>query len=285
MPQKQKIGIVGLGIMGRGMAANFLKHGYPLFVWNRTESVAQKFVREGASVCRSPKEVAQMADIVFEVTADDRSSRSVWMGKKGIVAGAHKGSTLIASATLSAGWTDQLSQVCQERKCAFADMALTGGRVGAETGALILLCGGQKKTIDRLRPTLSAIAKVVHHFGPAGHGMRYKLILNFLQAVHMIGFGQAMKIAKSCHMDLNKVSEALADKPGGAVTNIARKAYFKERIPITFYIELITKDLGYAKQLARHLDINLLNKVSAVYKKAKQQGRAQKDWASIVKML
>ena len=281
----KKIGIVGLGIMGRGIASNFLKHKYPLYVWNRTIKVADGFSKMGAVVCKTPAEVAQKADIVFEVTANDESSKHVWTGKNGILAGARPDSLLVASATLSSQWIDTLIKLSKKEHVTFMDIALTGGRVGAETGSLTLLCGGDKSKLEKIRPVLEAIAKKIFYFGPEGHGMKYKLILNFLQALHMFGFGQAMQIAKAYDMDLKKVSEALMDRPGGVVTGIAQKAYFENPAPLTFSIEWITKDLTYAKKLAKGLDVPLLDKTLALYRKGVKKNMAKQDWASINTLL
>ncbi len=279
-----KIGIVGLGIMGRGIANNFFKNNHRLFVWNRTKKVTEEFGKKGSIVCNSPAEVSSKAEIVFEITANDKSSKQVWTGKQGILSGAKSDSILIASGTFSNNWIDTLINLCKENKFTFMDIALTGGRVGAETGNLTLLCGGEIETLEKLKPTLNSIAKKIYYFGPEGHGMKYKLILNFLQAVHVVGFGQAMKIAKAYDMDLNKVAEALADRPGGVITGIAKKAYFENPPPLTFSIENITKDLSYAKKLAKDLDVNLLDKIISLYKKGMKKNMAKQDWTAINKI-
>ncbi|MDA1316772.1 MAG: NAD(P)-dependent oxidoreductase [bacterium] len=281
----KKIGIVGLGIMGRGIAHNFLKNKYSVYVWNRTNKVSEEFKNKGAIVCDSPSEVAQKADVVFEITSNDKSSHQVWTGTDGIISGARKESVLIASSTLSAEWVDALSTLCKKRKLSFMDIALTGGRVGAENGTLTLLCGGKDSTLKEITPVLESISKKIYHFGPVGHGMKYKLILNFLQAVHMVGFGQAMKIAKSYNMDLKKVSSALVDRPGGVITQIAQKAYFDNPPALTFSIENITKDLGYAKKLAKGLNLGLLDKTLALYKSALKKNMSKEDWATINKVI
>lgn len=280
----KKIGIVGLGIMGRGMANNFLKHRYPLFVWNRTKKISEELGKKGAIVCGSPAEVAQKADLVFEVTANDASSKEVWTSKQGILVGAKPNSVLIASATLSIAWIDQLIDLCKKKRFTFMDIALTGGRIGAETGNLILLCGGKTNALRQIRPMLSAISKTIYHFGPEGHGMKYKLILNFLQAVHIVGFGQAMKIAKTYTMDLEKVSTALIERPGGVITSIAKKAYFANPPPLTFSIENITKDLTYAKKLSEGIDVKLLDDVLLLYKKGIKRNMSKQDWTAINKI-
>ncbi len=281
----KKIGIVGVGIMGHGMAANFLKHGYTLFVWNRTARAADDLVREGATFCSTPAEVAKKADVIFEVTANDESSRAVWMGKDGIMAGADAKKILIASATLSIEWVDTLIATCKASGLTFLDVTLTGGRIGAESGTLTLLCGGPDAVIDSLTPVFGAIAKNVHTFGPVGSGARYKLILNFMQALHIVGFGQAMKIAKAHHMDLGRVSDALVEKPGGTITAVAQRTYFTDPDPITFSIEWIIKDLTYAKTFSKGLNITLLDEVLKIYEKAKEKGFAGKDWARISRLL
>lgn len=275
----KKIGIVGLGIMGHGMAVNFLKNGYELYVWNRHADKAKDL--KGAKVCKSPKEVAEQADVIFEVTANDESSREVWTADDGILAGAKPGSTLIASATLSAKWTDELAKLCASKDFKFFDMPLTGGRIAAESGNLTMLVGGDEAKLEELRPTLDAIAGKVFHFGPAGHGTRYKLLLNTLQAIHMVGYGEMMKIAEAGGMDISKVSAALEDRPGGAITKISRASYHNQPDPITFSVEWITKDLGYAKEFANDLDTPLLDDILKKYRAAMDAGLAQTDWTNV----
>lgn len=281
--KNKKIGIVGLGIMGRGMAENFLKDGYQLFVWNRTTAVAKDFEERGAVVCESPAKVAQQADLVFEVTANDESSKEVWTNNDGILAGADTETVLVASATLSIDWTDELANMCKKLGFKFLDMPLTGGRVGAETGNLFLLTGGDEETLREIKSDLKAISAKVFHFGPAGHGMRYKLILNYLQGAHMVAFSQAMKIAASGGMDLKKVSDGLVERPGGVITQIAQDALLADEVPVTFSIEWLTKDLKYAKKFAKDLNVEMLDLVLTEYQQAIDSGNADQDWASITK--
>mgnify|MGYP001596015314 CR=1 FL=1 len=276
-----KIGIIGLGIMGGGMADNFLKKGFRVSVWNRTAKVAEPFVAKGAKLMANPKDVALSADVIFEVTANDESSRAVWMSPDGILAGADKKKILIASATLSVSWIDELIALSTQKGFQFCDIPLTGGRIGAQSGTLTLLGGGDPLIFRELQPVFDAIAKKVIHFGSAGKGTRYKLILNFMQALHIVGFGAAMKMAKAHNMDLEKVADALVERPGGVITKIARDRYFKDDDPVTFSIEWIVKDLTYAKQYAGDLDTPLLDDVLDVYTKALSRGNGYKDWAGV----
>lgn len=276
-----KIGIIGLGIMGKGMAHNFLKHNQEVYIWNRTESVSDEFIKYGAVKCGTPAEVTEKSELIFEVTANDESSKAMWYGKEGILSKATKDKILITSATLSINYTDELINKCKELNLNFLDIPLTGGRIGAETGNLTLLCGGSEEILEKIKPTLSHIAGTIFHFGPEGHGMRYKLILNFIQAVHMVSFGQSMKIAKAGGMNIEKVAEALAVRPGGVITNIAKEAYFKNEIPKTFTVEWITKDVTYAKEFVKNLDIPFLDEVVKEYTKVLKDGYKDEDWAFI----
>lgn len=281
----QSVGIVGTGIVGKGMARNLLKAGYSVHIWNRTPAVYGDLVSEGAIPSDTPQDVGKKSDVVIEVTATDESSRSVWTGQKGILSGASAQTILITSATLSVPWVDELIGLCRQRGYTFLDVPVTGGRIGAETGSLTLLIGGDPSVVADLQGVFGAIAKKMVHFGPAGSGMRYKLILNFMQALHLVGFAQAMKIAEAHGLDLEKVSAALADRPGGALTDIARRAYITEPDPLTFPIEWIVKDLSYAKQFAGSLDVSLLDAVLDVYRQALAAGFGKKDWARISRLV
>jgi 3-hydroxyisobutyrate dehydrogenase-like beta-hydroxyacid dehydrogenase len=279
----KKIGVVGTGIMGSGIAVNYLKAGYDVFIWNRSPEKTTSLQQAGAILTKSPEELTEQSDIVFEVTAKDESSQAVWQGGSGILAGAGKDKVLVASATLSVGWTVQLSKLCAEQGLIFFDMPLTGGRIAAEGGTLSLLVGGDTTKLEALKPDLKAISSKVFYFGPAGSGMKYKLILNGLQAAHIAAFGEAMRLAKAEGLDSAQVGPALCDRPGGAVTNLAWTAYQQDRIPLTFSVDWITKDLEYARQMGAKVDLPILDDVLAAYQKTRDAGHGDEDWAIINK--
>lgn len=277
----KKVGIVGLGIMGSGMADNFLEHGYEVYVWNRHKDKARPLADKGAIVCDTPRDVASSAEMVFEVTADDSSSKKVWNGDDGILSGASPGTVLVASATLSIPWVDKLAKQCDKKGFTFFDMALTGSRIAAESGELVLLVGGDEQKLGELWPTLEAIAQKTIYLGAAGQGMRFKLLLNVLQAIHIVGFGEVMRIAEEAGMDIDKVADALADRPGGTSTAIARGGYHNQPDQVSFSVGLVTKDLGYAKKFAGPEDTPLLDDVLEKFRRSVQDGKSGADWTSI----
>lgn len=277
----KNVGVVGLGVMGTGIAMNLANNGFNVYIWNRT---LKKIDQKGIIVVKSPKEVALASDIVFEVTANDKSSKSVWLKKHGILAGSNGKKVLVTCATLSTEWTDELIGICKTRKLRFVDMPMTGGKIGAETGQLTLLAGGTEKELIDLQPVLKAISKQIIYFGKPGLGMKYKLILNYLQAVHIVGFGEAMKMAKEFDMDLPLVANTLAERPGGVITNIARNNYFNDQSPTTFAIDWIFKDLGYTKKMNIKFQSKLLPVVFRKYREAVLRGWGKKDWTEIIKL-
>jgi 3-hydroxyisobutyrate dehydrogenase len=277
-----KIGIVGTGIMSRGMAHHFLKAGHHVYIWNRTVEKTVDLQASGAVLCDTPAAVAKAADVIFEVTANDESSQAVWQGADGILAGASENKMLITSATLTADWVDTLHELCEQQGYTCFDMPLTGGRVAAESGSLTMLVGGNKEKLAGLEPTLKAISSKVFYFGKAGSGMRYKLILNTLQATHLVAFGESMKLAKQQGLDTTQVSAALIDRPGGVVTQIAATAYPLSDIPLTFSVDWIAKDLAYARQMAGDLSVPLLDEVLAAYESLREAGAGNQDWATVI---
>lgn len=283
MADTPKIAIVGTGVMGTGIVTNFLKNGYSVYVWNRTKEKLRELEKNGAKPLETPKQGAMLADIVFEVTANDESSRSVWLADDGILAGARNDSVLITSATLSAEWAVELGRECEKRHRAFFDMPMTGGRAGAETGKLVLLVGGDEKKLEELKPTLAAISQKTLYFGRAGEGTKFKLLLNMLQAIHIVGFGEVMKIAQEQNMDIKAVGDALAERPGGITTGFAWRDYQKSPDPVNFSVKWITKDLGYAKALAGEENLPLLADVLTRYQEAVKKGLGDNDWTIVAK--
>lgn len=280
----KRIAVIGLGIMGHGIADNFLKQGYSVTVWNRTASKAEDLVEKGATLAQSVTQAVKGADMIFEVTANDQSSKDIWLSDDGILATATAKQILITCATLSVVWTDQLAEKCAHAGLTFFDMPMTGGRVAAESGQLTLLVGGEQNKLGAIADVLQAIAKDVKYFGKAGSGMRYKLILNTLQAIHIAGLGEAMRMASAAGLDEERVGSALVERPGGVITTIGWEAFQQDPNPISFSVEWINKDLGYAAEMAETVNHPLLDEAKKLYEKAIEQGYSQADWTKINKL-
>lgn len=280
----RKVGIIGLGIMGNGMAENFLENGHEVFVWNRTKEKADQLVEKGAIFSNSPEELTQSAEVIFEITADDQSSKDVWLGDNGILAGADKDKVLVASGTLSIKWVDELAKISQDKGFKFLDIPVTGSRPGAESGNLVMLVGGDEKVLKNIQKDLESISSKVYYFGSVGSGVRFKLILNSLYAIHGAAFGEMLKIAEKAGLDIKKVGDALSEHPGGTTTNLAWKNFQQAPIPINFAMKWINKDINYAKEMAGSAETKILDEVIEKFKKAVEDGHGEEDWTNINKL-
>ena len=272
------VAVVGTGVIGAGMAVNLLRQGHAVSVWNRTAEHAAEVVSAGATLATTPGAAAHGADVVFEATADDTTSRSVWLGEDGILAGSTAGSTLITSATLSPAWVAELADACRGADRTFLDMPVTGGRAGAEGGALIMLVGGEASDLAAVAGVLEAISTTVRHFGPVGSGTKFKLVLNALQAAHLVAFGEAMTLARSVGLDPDDVGPALVERLGGPVTTMAWAAdqHLPERA--NFALVWALKDLRYASAMAGDLHTPMLDAAVERLAGAAAKGWGERDW-------
>jgi 3-hydroxyisobutyrate dehydrogenase-like beta-hydroxyacid dehydrogenase len=275
------VAVVGTGVIGAGMAVNLLRHGHRVAVWNRTPEHAADAVAAGARLAPTPADAAIDASVVFEATADDASSRSVWLGDDGIVAGSADGSTLISSATLSPDWVAELAEVCTTAGRAFLDIPVTGGRAGAESGALVLLAGGDRERLDAIADVLGAVSSTVRHFGPVGTGTRFKLVLNALQAIHIVGFGEAMALARAVGLDQDAVGDALVERLGGPVTTMAWAADRELPQRANFALAWAHKDLRYAEAMAADVESPMLDAALARLAEADAAGFGDRDWTVV----
>jgi 3-hydroxyisobutyrate dehydrogenase-like beta-hydroxyacid dehydrogenase len=281
--ETEKIGIIGPGRVGGWIAGKYLEKGYAVYVYDKNRSAIDRVCDKGAIACRSPKEVAERADIILETTSNDISAREVWLGSQGILAGSTPGKTGIACSTLSVAFVDELGAKCDEAQLAFFDIPLAFSAKGPEL-LCGLLCGGTEEGLRGVRPALQVFAHDITYFGSRGHGMRCKLIYNYMQAVHLAAFGQAMKIARDQHMDIQAVGATLAKRIGGRLTEGAWASYQSDDEGGNLSVEQITKDLTYAKELATNVDAGLLDAVLAAYKRAVAKDLSQKAWTVIIKL-
>lgn len=289
---RARIGIIGAGIMAKGMAHNFLKKGHAVSIWNRTVAHVTDLVEAGAQSVASPRAAVEAADLIIECVTDDAVSREMWTNPEtGILAGAQKGDGKIyaASSTLSLAWTDELVGLCQGAGIDFLDMPLTGSRAGAEGGTLRLLVGGDARVLERARPALEAISAKIYHFGRSGAGMRFKLVLNALTGIHSDAAAQAATLAQKAGLDLGAVQFALVDGAMGPASQVTIALLNNRDAPdtqVNFATKWLEKDLRYAQAMAceYRADFSVLDTVQAEYAKALEQGLGDQDQTKVIKL-
>jgi len=285
---KSHVAIMGLGIMGSGMAGRILSAGFPLSVYNRNPEKAEPFVEKGAHLAKSPGEASSQAAVVISMVADDIASRDIWLGEGGALAAAKRGSVIIESSTLTVGWVEQLASEAAKHGCEFLDAPVTGTKPHAESGQLLFLAGGSATALEAARPVLSVLGRDVIHLGPAGSGARMKLINNFLAAVQTVSFGEALAMIEAGSLDSKKAISILVDGVPGSpmVKRVVARIESGDFTP-HFFMRLMAKDVGYAIEEARAdgVDPQTASAALNVLKQAIAKGFGDRDFTSVVQAI
>jgi 3-hydroxyisobutyrate dehydrogenase len=279
------IAFFGLGTMGGGMTRRLLGAGYALTVWNRNRAKAEPLLAAGARVANTPREAAVGADVIISMVADDAASRGVWLGADGALAGAKRGAILIESSTLTVEWVKELAAAAKTRECELVDAPVTGTKPHAAAGELNFYVGASAATLEGIRPVLQPMAKTINHIGPLGSGALLKLINNYLCAVEVAAFGEALALIENSELDRAKSLSVLLD--GAAASPLAKTIIGRMTTPDytpNFMLKLMTKDIGYAiKEGAnRGQDLKTAGVALEIFKRAVSAGHGDKDMAAIV---
>ena len=281
---KTNVAILGLGIMGSGMAGRLLAANFPLAVYNRTHEKCIFFGDAGAFIASSPREAASRSQIVLSMVGDDAASRDIWLGENGALQGASPDSILIECSTLSGDWIDELASKVSERGCQFLDAPVTGTKPHAASGELVFLVGGSQQTLDAARPVLSVLGRDVLHLGPVGCGARMKLINNFVCGVQAASFAEALSMIDAGGLDrAAAVSVLTGGAPGsGIVKRIADRMATNDFTP-NFALHWMAKDLSYALRNAADKGIQLQTAAAALslFQQAIAEGHGEEDFSAV----
>src|SRR5579864_291323 len=208
---KPSVAILGLGIMGAGMAGRLLSQGFPLAVYNRNRAKSEPFAKLGAFVADSPREAAVRAEIVISMVSDDPASRAVWLSEDGALAAASRGSVLVESSTVSVAWVKELARAAALNGCELLDAPVTGTKPHAASGELFSMVGGSAAALAKAREVLAALGREVLHLGPNGSGALVKLINNFVCGVQAASFAEALAFVHASGIDREKCLAVLAN--------------------------------------------------------------------------
>jgi 3-hydroxyisobutyrate dehydrogenase len=283
---KPSVAILGLGIMGSGMASRLLASNFPVTVYNRSREKCLSLGAAGATIAATPREAASGAQIILSMVADDDASRDVWLGESGALGAAPPGSVLIESSTLSVGWVETLSTRAAERGCPFLDAPVTGTKPHAASGELLFLVGGPAEAVERARPVFEALGRDIILLGPVGSGARMKLINNFLCGVEAASFAEALSFIDAGGLDRDKATSILTGgAPGsGILKRMAERVARNDFTPI-FALRWMAKDLAYALRGASDRGVSLPVAAAAlgVFEQAIALGHGDEDFSAVVK--
>lgn len=290
-----KIGFIGLGNMGRHMAANLLKAGYPLTVHDMSADAVNSLVAKGAKAAESPEAVADGADTVITMLPSNPHVLEVYTGAKGVLKTVKSGALLLDASTIDPAVAKQVAAAAAAKHARFCDAPVSGGVGGAEAGTLTFMVGGDAAHFSAAQPILSSMGKNIVHCGAVGTGQAAKICNNMLLGICMIGTSEAMNLGVQMGVDpkllasiintssgRNWSSEIYNPCPGVVPTAPANRGYTGG-----FGAALMSKDLGLALAAATSAKapVPLGALAAEIYKLMSASGYAGKDFSSVYEFL
>jgi 3-hydroxyisobutyrate dehydrogenase len=283
---KPRVAILGLGIMGRGMAERLLSAEFPVSVYNRNREKAETLSNAGAFVADSPRQGSSRSEIVISMVADDAASRAIWLGEAGALAGVSEGSVLMESSTLSVGWVKELAALATARGCDFLDAPVTGTKPHAASGELFFMVGGSEAALGKAREVLTVLGREVLHLGPTGSGAFVKLVNNFVCGVQAASFAEALALVDASGLDREKCISILANSAlASPLIKRMLASIAEEDFTPNFPLKLMTKDIGYAivEAAAKGLPLQTAQPALDVFRHAVVEGLGDQDFSAVVK--
>jgi len=292
---KPKVGLIGLGLMGKPMGLNLLKAGYALTVWNRTASRADSLLAAGAKLAKSPSEVAAASDLLITIVSDPPALEEVLWGSSSQGGGAknegalhslRRGSIYIDSSTVSPALARKISSACAEKGVRFLDAPVTGGTWGAEKGELVFMVGGDAEALKEAEPVLGIMGKRWFHLGPNGAGQTIKLAMNLILALQVDALAEAIALVTAAGLQGEKLVEVLQSSMArAAVLDVKAPLLLKGEYPPSFPLRLMHKDMGLALDLAKQVGVPLpaASAAYSTYSSVKAAAREDLDYAAVMR--
>jgi 3-hydroxyisobutyrate dehydrogenase-like beta-hydroxyacid dehydrogenase len=208
-----KVGYIGLGLMGKSIARNILKAGFPVVIHNRSRAAVDELVAEGATAANSPKEVAEQVELIFTNLPDTPDVEKVVLGENGIIEGAHAGLVYIDNSTIKPASARRIAEKLAGKNVFALDAPVSGGDIGARNATLTVMVGGEASALERAMPVFQAMGKTITHVGDPGAGQVAKAANQIMVAAQMVAMGELLVFSKKAGVDPRKVVEAIK---GGA---------------------------------------------------------------------
>ena len=284
----ERVGFIGLGIMGSGMARNLLRAGFPLGIWNRTASRMEPLIAEGATAADNPAALAAASDVVITCVSDTPDVEAVILGENGVLAGARPGTLVIDMSTISPQATLEIGDRLAQAGIQMLDAPISGGSEGAARGTLSIMIGGDEQDVARARPLFEAMGKTITHIGGRGTGQTVKLVNQILVVGNTLAMGEALLFAQVGGVDLQKAVEAVSPGAGGSwmFSNRAPQILRRDWRP-GFTIDLQQKDLRLVLETADELGVPMLatTLISNLYRTLQARGLGAEGNHGLIKAL
>jgi len=279
-----KVAFIGLGIMGRPMAANLAKAGHEVTAWNRTPGRDV----EGARMAASPAEAARDAEVVWMCVSDTDAVESVLFGSNGVEESLREGMIIADSSTISPSATRKFAERVAKKGVQYVDSPVTGSKTGAEGGTLLFIVGGDEAAIDRLKPLYAAMGKKIFRMGETGKGQSTKVVMNLQIAMIYEGFAEALTLGAKLGVDPETMMPLVnASMVHSGVVEYKAPFVLGRDFTANFPLKLMRKDIRLALEAAKEVRVKLpgLETVEEIYDMAVEDGHANLDYAATLLLL
>src|ERR687893_1022132 len=284
-----KVGFIGLGIMGKPMAQNLMQAGYELVLYNRTREKAEELAGDGgAEVAADPREVAEKSEIIVTMLPDSPDVRDVVVGESGVLEGIRDGALLADMSTISPVVTEELAAEVKGRGASMLDAPVSGGDVGAIEGTLSIMVGGSEEDFDRAKPLFDVMGKTVTHVGPTGAGQVTKAANQVVVALTIEAVSEALVLGSKGGFSPEKILEVLSGGlAGNKVMEVKREKFLSHTFEPGFRSELHHKDLRIALAAGREYGVALpvTAAVDQMLLSMRRKGWGGEDHSALLKMV
>jgi 2-hydroxy-3-oxopropionate reductase len=284
----ERIGFIGLGIMGRPMARNLLKAGYQVTVWNRSRPGIDALAQDGASPASSPEDVARQSDVVITMVTDSADVEQVALGPQGIIEGGRPSLIHVDMSTISPAVTRRIASRLAEKGIEMLDAPVSGGETGAQAGTLSIMVGGKEETVERCRPVFEALGRTIVHCGPSGAGQTVKLCNQIVVGLNNLAMCEALVFAAKAGVDTRRMLEAVGAGAASswALLNLAPRILDRDFRP-GFKVAHQQKDLRLALEAAEQQAVPLpgTSLVHQLFAAVEAEGLGAEGTQALVKAL
>lgn len=284
----ERVGFIGLGLMGKSMARNLMAAGYDLTVHNRSREAVDELVSEGATAADGPEEAAAASDIVITMLPDSPDVEKVVGGEGGILDGLRRGGLIVDMSTISAGVTESLAEAARERGAGYVDAPVSGGDVGARDGTLSIMAGGSEEDCARARPLFEVMGGTIVHVGEAGTGQVVKSCNQIVVGLTIGAVSEALVLGSKAGVAPEKILEVLGGGlAGNKLMEAKREKLLSHEFPPGFRAELHHKDLGIALAAGREYGVPLPGTalVDQLFAVMEQRGLGAEDHSALIKVI
>ncbi|MEJ2905532.1 NAD(P)-dependent oxidoreductase [Pedobacter panaciterrae] len=280
-----KIGWAGLGNMGSAMAANLLRAGYEVRVYNRNKDKEKELTSAGAQSAKDLRELVDSCDVVFTMLSDDHAVKEVYNETNGLLSGENSGKLLIDMSTVAPETSRYLSALSEKHKMKFIEAPVSGSVKPAQDGTLIILVGGSAENYNKAKPLFDVLGKLSLYLGGAGAGSSAKLAINYLLGINIQALAETVLFAEQNGISKENMLTIINEGAcGNGIIKIKTPSVLNNNYPAAFALKYIVKDLKLAKEagLSSPLSIPLLNTFSAAMNEG---GLGDQDLMSVIKYL